>query len=105
MSVVSFYASQLIKMFYRNMYQGMTLHSAYERAEVTIILRCYFRLREINSDTEYDNIYKMRYTTLIRVPIPLNFNNIQLFGFIIVSPTCLNKFRTSSGGYLTTKTF
>ena len=90
------------KMFYRNMCQGMTLHSAYERAEGTIILRYYFRLRVIHSDTDYDKIHKMRHTTLIRVPIPLYNNNIQLFSFIILSPTRLDKFRTSSGDYLTT---
>jgi len=87
------------------MCQGMTLHSAYERAEGTIILRYYFRLRVIHSDTDYDKIHKMRHTTLIRVPIPLYNNNIQLFSFIILSPTRLDKFRTSSGDYLTTKTF
>ena len=75
------------KMFYRNMCQGMTLHSAYERAEVTIILRYYFRLRVIYSDTAYDKIYKMRHTILKRVHIPSYFNNIQLFRFILLSPT------------------
>jgi len=75
------------KMFYRNMCQGMTLHSVYERGEVTIILRYYFRLRVIHSDTEYDKIYKMRHTALIRVPIPLYSSNIQIFSFILLSPT------------------
>lgn len=56
------------KMFYRNMYQGMTLHSTYEGAEITINLRYYFRLREIHSDIKYNKIYKMQYTILILYP-------------------------------------
>ena len=87
------------------MCQGMTLHSAYERAEVTIILHYYFRLRVIHSDTEYDKIYKMRHATLIRLSIPLYFSNTQIFSFILLSPTLFGKFRTHSMAYLTKKLF
>jgi hypothetical protein len=100
---VAFLRVTTYKMFYRNIYQGMTLHSTYERAEITIILRYYFRLREIYSDTEYDKIYKMQYTTLLSVHVPLYFNNMQLLCFIITCPTWFGKFRTSSGGYFSPK--